>query len=312
MKKIFGIILGFILIFPFTFEAFSVNNISVKPKPINSSNNNINIYGEYPFVSGLSSISFQNSVNKKIDNIIKSKRTSYSQKIANKIEISYDVIQDGDILSIMIYFKSLYNNEISPYSVNIDTKNNKYVTINSYFNANGINYANKVVSNKASNMGVTFKKVTENTAFYIKNKNIYVVFGAGDITFAQKGNIIFEIPSKNLNNYQVSKSNYYKKSGYNVKMIPLRETLEYFGYTMNWETSKNSITVLKDGKFLSYLVIGQNRYSDKNNKVIRQLEFAPEIKDGKAYVPISYFSEILEMLFAVDDNENIIISSYKL
>ncbi|WP_317368934.1 copper amine oxidase N-terminal domain-containing protein [uncultured Tyzzerella sp.] len=310
MKKILNIFLSFILIFSFKFEVFA-NSVNVTLKTINSSNN-INIFGEYPNISGLTNISFQNNVNKKIEGIIKSKITSYSKKITSKIEISYDTIKDGNILSIIIYFKSLYNNEVSPYSVNIDTKNNKYVTINSYFNANGLNYTNKVVSNKASSMGITYKKVTENTPFYIKNKNVYVVFGAGSLTFSQKGNIIFEVPYKNLKNYKIDKQNYYKKSQYNVKMVPLRESLDYFGYIMNWESSKNSITILKDGKFLSYLVIGENRYSDKNNKIIRQLEFAPEIKNGKAYVPISYFNEILGMLFAVDDNEDIIISSYKI
>ena len=310
MKKITTIFLTLIFIFSFTFEIFGATNVKFTSTNINLKKNNITITGEYPVISGMSSASFQKIVNKKIDDIIKTKTTSYSQKTSIKVEVSYDIIQDGNIYSIMIYFKNLYTNEITAYSVNINTKNNQYVTINSYLNANGINYANKVVSNKASNMGVTYKKVTESTPFYIKNNNVYIVFGAGDITFVQKGNIIFEIPYKNLNNYKVNKNNYYKKSEYNVKMVPLREALEYFGYTMNWQSSTNSITVLKDGKFVSYLVIGENRYSDKNNKVIRQLEFAPEIKNGKTYVPISYFSQILEMLFAVDSNENIIISSY--
>nr|WP_317356844.1 copper amine oxidase N-terminal domain-containing protein [uncultured Tyzzerella sp.] len=310
MKKILNLILSFVLFFSFTLKPVYADDINIMPKNISINKNNIIIYGEYPVISRLKNVSFQNNVNKKIDTIVKNKITSYSQKTTNKIEITYDIIEDGNILSIMIYFKNIYNNEVTPYSINIDTKNNKYITINSYFNANGINYTNKVISSKASDMGVTYKKVTESTPFYIKNKNVYVVYGAGSITFAQKGNIIFEIPYKNLNNYQINKETYYKKSQYNVKMVPLRDPLQYFGYTMTWEPDKNAITVLKNGKFTSYLVIGENRYSDKNNKIIRQLEFAPEIKNGKAYVPISYFSEILEMLFAVDINENIIISSY--
>ena len=312
MKKILTIFLSFILIFSFTFKNVYADNINIGAKTININKNNIIIYGEYPFISGLKNTSFQSNLNKKIDNIIKSKTTAYSQKTPSKIEVYYDTIQDENNLSIIIYFKNIYNNDITPYSVNIDIENNKYITINDYFGANGINYSNKVVSNKASNMGVAYKKVTETTPFYIKNKNIYIIYGAGSITFSQKGNIIFEIPYNNLNNFNISKENYYKKSEYNVKMVPLRGPLEYFGYTMNWEMGKNTITILKNGKFVSYLVIGENRYSDKNNKVIRQLEFAPEIKNGKTYVPISYFSEILEMLFAVDNQNNIIISSYKL
>lgn len=310
MKKIFSLILFIICLFLFTLNVFASTNLEVNSNDINIKKGSTVITGKFPVVNNMPNLIFQKSVNKKIDDIIKTKTTSYSQKVSNKVEISYDVIQDKNILSIVIYFKNLYTNDITPYSVNIDTKKNKFISINSYLGANGLNYTNKVVSNKANNMGITYKKVNGSTPFYIKNNNVYVVFGAGSLTFSQKGNIIFEIPYKNIKSYKVDKNLYYKKSQYNVKMVPLREPLKYFGYTMNWKESSNSITILKDEKFVSYLVIGENKYSDKNNKVIRQLEFPPEIKNGIAYVPISYFSQILEMLFAVDDNENIIISSY--
>ncbi|WP_250277324.1 copper amine oxidase N-terminal domain-containing protein [[Clostridium] colinum] len=312
MKKILGILFNFIFIFLFTFNIYANSNINVENSIVNIKKDNTIITGEYPIISGFSNISFQKNVNKSIEDTIKNKITSYSQKTTNKIEISYDIIEDENIISVIIYFKNLYTNEVTPYSINFNIKTNSFISINTCLGVNGLNYTNKIVSNKASDLGVTYKKVSESTPFYIKNNNVYVIFGAGKITFPQKGNIIFEIPYNNLKNYQINKNSYYKKSEYNVKMVPLRDVLEYFGYSMSWQNSTNSITVLKDGKFISYLVIGENKYSDKNNKIIRQLEFPPEIKNGKAYVPISYFSEILEMLFAVDNNENIVISSYKL
>lgn len=310
MKNLLNIILSIILILSFNTNIFANNNINSIEKNINIKKENLSIEGKYPVLNSLKNKSFENVVNEKISEIIKNKTTSYSQSISNKIQVSYEIIQDDYIISILIYFKNLYTNEIIPYSINIDSKNDNFVTINSYLNANGLNYVNKVVSNKTSNMGITYKKVTENTPFYIKNNNVYIIFGAGSITLAQKGNIVLEIPSKNLKNYKIDKNNYYKKSEYNIKMVPLRETLQYFGYTMTWQPNNNSITVLKDNKFISYLVINQNKYSDKNNKIIRQLEFAPELKNGVSYVPISYFSQILEMLFAIDENDNIIISDY--
>ncbi len=311
MKKASPILLSLIFIFSFTFNVLG-NNINVAQNKINIDKNNVILTGEYPVISGLSNKNFEKSVNTKIDNIIKTNVLASPQKVTNKIDMYYDIIKDNNITSIMLYFKNLYTNEISVYSLNINTKTNKYVDINSYLGVNGLNYVNKVVLNKANNMGISYKKITQDTPFYVKNQNVYIVFGAGSLTFSQKGNIIFEVPYKNLTNYQINKEKYYKKSQYNVKMVLLRDTLEYFGYTMNWQESTNSITVLKNGKFVSYLVIGENRYSDKNNKIIRQLEFAPEIKNGKAYVPISYFSQILDMLFATDNKENIVISSYKL
>ena len=130
MKKILTIFLSFILIFSFTFKNVYADNINIGAKTININKNNIIIYGEYPFISGLKNTSFQSNVNKKIDNIIKSKTTAYSQKTPSKIEVYYDTIQDENNLSIIIYFKNIYNNDITPYSVNIDIEN----IINSNFN----------------------------------------------------------------------------------------------------------------------------------------------------------------------------------
>lgn len=310
MKKILKLLLCFVLFFSFTFNVYANTNITNNANNINIKKENTTITGKYPVLSGITNRDFQEDVNKKIDSLVKSKLTSYSTKNTNKVEVTYDIIQDENIVSVMIYFKNMYTNEVVSYSVNLNAKTNKYVDINSYLGANGLNYVNKVVAYKANDMGITYKKVTSSTPFYIKNGNVYVVFGAGSLTFAQKGNIIFEVLSQNLDNFVIKQNDYYKKSGYNVKMVPLREPLEHFGYEMNWKDG--TVTILKNKKFVSYLVINENRYSDKNNKIIRQLEFAPEIKNGKTYVPISYFSQILEMLFAVDSNENIVISSYKL
>lgn len=310
MKKILKLLLCFVLFFSFTFNVYASNNITNTASNINIKKENTSITGKYPILSGITNREFQNNVNKKIDTLVKNKLTSYSTKNNNKVDVTYDIIQDGNIVSVMIYFKNMYTNEVDAYSVNFNAKTNKYIDINGYLGANGLNYVNKVLAYKANDMNITYKKATTATPFYIKNSNVYVVFGAGSLTFAQKGNIIFEVLQQNLDNFVIKSNEYYKKSGYNVKMVPLRETLEYFGYEMTWKDG--TVTILKNKKFVSYLVINENRYSDKNNKIIRQLEFAPELKNGKTYVPISYFSQILEMLFAVDSNENIVISSYKL
>lgn len=311
MKVFINIILSLILSFSFNLPTYatSLTNCDT-PKKINIENSNLILNGSYPIISGLSNKAFQEKLNEKIYNTILDKINSLSQKSTKKIELSYDIITDDNILSILLYFKNVYTSEVDVFSININTKSNVYIGINDIMNENGINYANKVVSSKASSMNIKSKQVDENTPFYYKNDNVYIVFGAGKLTFSQKGNIIFEVPTKNLKNYKILKNNYYTKSNYNVKMVPLRDTLSFFGFSMSWDSSTNSITVTKNNQFVSYLTIGVNKYSDTNNKFIRQLEFAPEIKNGSTYVPISYFSQILEMLFATDKNQNIIISSY--
>lgn len=308
MKKIANIVLILILAFissknvlaqskmPYYVEEMQINTSSLK--------------GSYPVFIGFKDKNFENNINNKINKIISTNTKSKSSK--ENIELSYEIIEDGYISSTVFYFKNIFTEEETVKSININTKNNSFVNINSIFGANGINYANKVVEDKSSKMDMDYKKVTLNSPFYVKNKNVYVIYGTGSITFLQKGNIIFEIPKRNLKNHTLKSKNCYKKSKYNVKMVPLREPLQYFDYDMKWSADNNSITISKNGQFISYLIVGQNRYSNAVNKFIRQLEFAPEIKNGITYVPISYFDQVLKMLFAVDNNNNIVISEYKL
>lgn len=312
MKKILLSFFIFILCCISPISSFASDKNLVKSEVINVKKNNFVVFGEYPVVKGLSNKNFEAKVNNEINKIIKENFVSY-QKIANfKIQLSYETIVDKDIVSILLYFKNTFSDEIYPFSVNFDSKKNIFIDINKFLGVNGLSYSNKVVNSKANDLGYNFIEVTNKTPFYIKNNNVYIVYGAGSITFVQNGNIIFEILSKNIKNYRLPSTLYYKKSEYNVKMVPFREILEYFGFEMKWNAVSNSATVYYNNKFVSYIVVGKNIYTGKNNKVVRQLEFPPEMRNGKTYVPISYFSNILEMLFAIDGNNDIIISSYKI
>lgn len=308
MKNIIIIFIIFILTFSTPFKAFAKEESPLASKKYIELPY---VKGSYPVLKTIKNKKFEKIVNDKIKETITKKNATYVTSFQKNIELSYEIIQDKNIISILLYFKNIFTEEISICSVNINTNINDFININHILGANGIDYANRVVSSKATNMNILYQKITMDTPFYVKNNNIYVVYGAGQITFPQKGNIIFEVLAQNIINYTLSKDSYYKKSQYNVKMVPLREILEYFGYKTKWNDSNNSITVLKNDDFISYIVIDMNKYSNAVNNFIRQLEFSPEIKDGVTYVPISYFSQILKMLFNVDSNQNIVISAYR-
>lgn len=74
-----------------------------------------------------------------------------------------------------------------------------------------------------------------------------------------------------------------------TKMIPIRKVAERLGYEVKWQPKTRSVTVSKQN--LSFQVsIGNTAYG--YNRSLRYFEAAPEIKEGKTYVP----EEFLEML----------------
>lgn len=83
--------------------------------------------------------------------------------------------------------------------------------------------------------------------------------------------------------------NVYKKD--QTLMVPLRVVAEYLGYTVEWDGATKSI-MLNSGMYS--LKIGENAYG-KGKMMPQQLSCAPEINDDDlTYVPVEYFSEILE------------------
>lgn len=75
-------------------------------------------------------------------------------------------------------------------------------------------------------------------------------------------------------------------------LVPLRKICEELGYTVEWNNEKKSITVgtLQMGVNLR---IGENKYS-KAKIVASELSSAPVIINDKTYVPVDFFTEILE------------------
>ena len=80
---------------------------------------------------------------------------------------------------------------------------------------------------------------------------------------------------------------YYMEKG--AKMIPIRKVAEHFGYKVEWQNESTAIEIRQQNR--SFLIsIGKEQYG--YNKSLRYFKVAPEIKDGKAYVP----EEILDIL----------------
>ncbi|UUZ79050.1 copper amine oxidase N-terminal domain-containing protein [Paenibacillus sp. P26] len=84
----------------------------------------------------------------------------------------------------------------------------------------------------------------------------------------------------------------YEESGIN-RMVPLREAAEELGYEVKWNAELQAAELNKGAQWTS-LRAGKNVYS-YNRMAPISLSAAPVIKEnGKMYVPLSFFSEILK------------------
>ena len=83
-------------------------------------------------------------------------------------------------------------------------------------------------------------------------------------------------------------------------MLPLRKITETLGMTVDWDGETR--TVILNGGIFS-IKIGENSYA-KGKMMPVELNSAPEIVNDLTYVPVEYFTEILE-IEAVLDNDTL-------
>jgi hypothetical protein len=89
-------------------------------------------------------------------------------------------------------------------------------------------------------------------------------------------------------------------------LLPLRDFLESIGTTVYWNSDSRMITVYKDNTFVKMQIDSKVAYKNGKSFTLRN---APEIINGKTYVPVEFFIETFNMLLNVEDNNVFIKSS---
>lgn len=97
-----------------------------------------------------------------------------------------------------------------------------------------------------------------------------------------------------------------------VTMLPIRSVAEAMGLEVSWDNERQAVSV-GTTQMGAFLKIGENKYS-KAKMMAAELEIAPVLitfdEVGLTYVPVSFFSEILEADVKTDDVTGSIAITY--
>lgn len=86
-------------------------------------------------------------------------------------------------------------------------------------------------------------------------------------------------------------------------MVPLRAFSERLGWTVNWDSQQQSITI-PDGDKNIIMKINQNTYTNQNNEQI-DLDVAPYILNERTYLPLRALTEALGYHLEYDNSSNV-------
>lgn len=83
-------------------------------------------------------------------------------------------------------------------------------------------------------------------------------------------------------------------------MVCVREAAEALGFKVEWIAESKTITLTKGAVYITF-TIGEDGYTFARTAPM-PLGAAPEIKNGKTYVPVELFTELMQLTASADEN----------
>ncbi|MFV0520295.1 MAG: stalk domain-containing protein [Lachnospirales bacterium] len=279
--------------------------INISDKKINETINNTKINGNLPVVT-TSNTTFDEQINGAIADDYDEKMTEVKKTNAKSVSVSYNVYTSSDIYSIVVeYTLKNLTNKIYAETYVFDSKGN-FLNLNSYLGKNSTKILTSYVNSLDSdtNNDVTIEKDHD---FYVETGLLNVVFDSGVLTPVYEGLYSVEINPNSIKYKNVPEENYFIQDSFSLRMVPLEECAIFFGYTV--EYGDDGIINVKKDDFTSVIdtTLKSNNYY-KNGSLIN-LETVPITKDAKVYVPLTYFSDVLDLVYYFGDDNSITILS---
>ena len=287
----------------------------IKETPISRFWGEAVVRGSLPTVDGFANTALEQALNAKISAAYTALLTKAGET-ARTIDLSYRIIADANYVSLLLNCKSTSTFSQESYScIVFSPKTGKILTITDVLGPNGTRLANGIIATavkaEPKKFNATIKEITNTHDFYMENSVLYLVFDQFEIAPGAEGVVRIPVVLSNVTNLTVPKKDYYLSSlsRFGVKMIPIRLVAEAFGYEVLWNSSQSTVEVRKGGTYISSFRINENSYYVGRN-TRRRLETAPELLNNRTHVPISFFEDILGILYYTDANGNIQFTAY--
>lgn len=328
MKKLLSLLLAMIIILG-NIPTYAEDNFLVEHGSIEVNEEKLNIKVQYPFFEGFNGSDKLNmqiknliadsigearasstSIKHMVDEIIDSNEDPLGPSSVVTLDINYDYVKNGDILSVQLNSYLYSGGAHGIYWINsftLNTKTGEFYEINDLFKNEGqgidlvtgliLDYIDKYPDQYFDNAKDIVLSKDGDYEFYIDGDKVVIFFGLYDISAYAGG--IKRIPLElgwiqsllkdevynsikdgeergviNLNGMDInSQEKLYQGE---TALLPLRVIAEALGYEVDWNPD--------DGAIVAGGAI--------KNEVISLTP--PIVENGVTYVPIQYFTEVLE------------------
>ncbi|MCL2285122.1 MAG: copper amine oxidase N-terminal domain-containing protein [Firmicutes bacterium] len=337
-KMIFIILVLCIAVSPITAFANTNNSLhTLRGAQSNTENNwfsrdelplrqlGLNIHGSVPMVMPSFGDNYQ-LINERIDNIVADLINEARRSRARSITFVYEIYPTSNMVSILLRAEiSSVISRTLVRSVNFCPNTGRFLTIRDSMRYNIGPHADITplvnimlmtrMRRSPENYYAAPSIALENQPFIVTDHSITILFDEFQLSSMVSGVYELEllkdsIQSVNIFEFQLLPT----RHTYGLIMVPLHIAFESLsGYRARWENGRVEIQNIRDEDnphLVAWMQVGINQYHTSPD-VVRSLEAAPYLRDGRTYVPITFFEQILPLsVYNIDSFGNIIILAY--
>ena len=283
---------------------------------LNERQQGLDIRGQKPVILETFGSAY-NELNDQIEDAISNLIDGARRIRARSITFDYEIFTTNEIISIVISATSrAVTDRTSVLSVNFNPRTGAPMTLAQAMERDITPLAESKISEMIRQDPTTyyaaFNAPPTGQAFYLTETTLVLLFDEFQLSSVPGATTQIEFVRDNIMVFTISPNDYFiSEDRYAVKMMPLRAILTNVGFETEWRNATKTIDIYLHGQVIMTLHPGVNNYQ-LNGVMQRSLEAAPVvINGGTAYVPISFFDQILGIIiYNIDAQGNITFMTY--
>jgi len=274
----------------------------------------LDIRGEIPLID--EAFPQYDYLNELIENAAESLISEARRVRARSVTFRYAHHETDELVSVVIYASvSSVISRTLVYSINFCPYEGDILTMNQALGIDIIPLAERILMDRIRRQPENYYAASnialQGRAFYLTDDRLVLLFDEFQLSSTRADVATVTLIRENIQIAELHYDEYYRGgNGYNLRMIPVRDVVMELGYDVIWDDDELSIDVLRGSREIVTMHIGINDY-ELPNMQSRSLESAPELREWRSYVPITFFDQILPLtIYTIDSDGTITFLSY--
>jgi len=231
---------------------------------------------------------------------------------ARTLTFAFEVTVSGGFVNVK-FFCNRTAEEQHVLTTVINSVTGEIVSLADVTGVNGVRLINQAllarVAANPSQFSAGFTGITANQNFYMNGTTAVLMFNEFEFINARTGRVRANINLDDITNVVVNPDEHIQDSN-GIQIKQLRHVIgNGIGYELTWTDITNTVNIASEETNIT-ITIGRNSYVNARHPGILELEVAPQLFNERTYLPLSFYTQIMNLTYHIHQDGSITFSRF--